>query len=493
MFRVLTTALAGFIVLAASSSISTAQVPEYTPDQAISLLDRQIRTTLGFKDPGTSETNWLSLTYVGLEVPKDDEKLIDIIAVQCPPARNELVTYSTARRLDQVYELILKNASLSKPTVMITGLDAARAKIVDPDTGEGTQKYLKYRAHYRKWRDASRLFDEAKTRGDGQTALASLSADIQDIVTDWQNFGFKTEIEEALDKMNAADVNGNLLNTRWRQELLTFYRNVADGAQQGSTTNASIAIPRSTLHPSPDKWAGDAGWTKVSYAKSNEFSSSEENYRKQTRYGNAGGGFLFWRVGGSAHSTTETQTNREIKRASQIAFEFEIRRAIIHRPWLDQRFFMEPGFWTWVRPNNIPQGNPLPRVSAGAENGLPVDEPDAKYIDSMISIPLIPSEVVVGRKLKVTATVSDSDYDKIVNQSNSSANATGRAFFFFNVSGGGSNTSKLTKITSANGNTTFSLSFEGPVVIGFVSNVVPKTPVPKLDGRQWPPEAWGAQ
>jgi hypothetical protein len=154
---------------------------------------------------------------------------------------------------------------------------------------------------------------------------------------------------------------------------------------------------------------------------------------------------------------------------------------------------VEPGFWTWLRPDAVPQATALPRVSDGAAGGLPVDNPTAKYVDSFISVPLIPSEVVVARKLKVTATVSDSDYQKIVDVSNNAADVSGRVFFFFKASGGGTNTSKLTKISSANGNTTFSMSFEGPVVIGFISNVVPMTPAPKKDGREWPPQAWGAQ
>lgn len=471
-----------------------AQTPQYTPEQALSLLDRQIRTTLGFHEPGAGSSDqptWLSLSYVGLEVPKDDEQLIDLISVQCPPATNSLTSYSTPQRLDQIYEMILTNASLSRPTTTISGLEAAQAKIRNPMTKMVTPEFVAYREYQQKYLDAAGLFDEAKARNAPATELQRLNNKLTIVLQDWINFGYKQDIDAALNLALAADANGSLVNAEWRRELLRFYRNIAGGA--APTTNAnSLAIPRSTLHPSPDKWEGDAGWTKVTYSKIDTFNNTEDTYQKQTRYGSAGGGFLFWRVGGSASSSEEHETHREITKASRIGYNFEIRRAIINRPWLDQRFFFEPGFWTWNRPSNVPAESPVPLVSKGSDANMPIENPGSKYIDTPISVPMIPSEVIVARKLSVTATVSNSDFQKIKDIKESGADVSGRAFFFFKISGGGTNVSTLSNVTTQGGETTFTLSFEGPVVIGFISNVVPKLPAPKNDGRPWPGEAWGA-
>lgn len=479
------------LLLALSANAALAQVPEYTPEQVLSLLDRQIRSTLQFKEPGVNQQSWLSLTYVGLEVPKDDPLLVDLIAVQCPAAANELTSYSTARRLDQIYELILNKASLSVPNVTIPGLDEAQKTIRDGN-GNPTPKYLAHLKHRDAWLNAANLFDEARRRND-TVAMADCQNKLNQAEENWVMFGFKTEMEAAVDKMLASDANGSILNTAWRRQLLNYHRNRAAGGSQGSFTTASIAVPRSTLHPAPDKWTDNAGWTKVAFKKEDAFSSENDEYRKKTRYGSAGGGFLFWSASASKHSVEESQSHREVKKASKIAFEFELRRAIFDRPWLDQRFFFEPGFWTWLRPNATPPEATLPRVSLGTSNGFPVENGTAAYIDTPIPIPMVPSEVVVARKLKLTMTVSNSDFQSIKTQSESSANANGRAFFFFRVSGGGSDVAKISNVQSSGGLTTFDLSFEGPVVIGFISNVVPQTPEPKKDGRQWPAEAWGAQ
>jgi hypothetical protein len=474
------------------------QVPEYTPEEALSMLDQRIRSVLGFKAPGQSQTDpptWLSLTYVGLEVPKDDKRLVDLIAVQCPPATNELTTYSTAHRLDEVYEVILKNSSLSKPTVQIQGVEEAKKLLVDSNSDSGlSKKYEQYRSWQNKYLSAAQLFDEAKGRNDSAAQNAA-QTQMNLILKDWRLLGHKTEMEAAEEKLWAADANSSLTNAQWREQLLSAYRNIASDAQQGTTTANSIAIPRSFLHPSPESWSGDAGWTKVKFDKSDEWSRTEDEYRKSTRYANAGGGFLFWRARASGEREEVYTEHREVKKASQIGYEFEIRRAVIYRPWFDQRFFFNPGFWTWRRPRTVQETAPLPRVSIGPENGFPpLTNPQPKYVDDNVDVPIIPSEVIVARRLKLRATVSTDDYRKIDEQRKSSASVSGRGFFFFSLRGGagGSNESKLTEVETKNGRTTFEMSAEGPIVIGYISNVVPKAPNPSMDGREWPTEAWGA-
>jgi hypothetical protein len=479
----------GILVLLGGSRPCNAQVPEYTPEQALSLLDRQIRSVFGYPPNGPLPTNppsWLSLTYVGQVVTEDDPAGINIMLNQCPPASQTLGSFYSSQRLDQVYELVLKKSALAKQSVQVPGLDDAKKYLIGPSgLTPQYQSYLDLQSKY---------LDEQGVLGDlikaGNAAQVNIhQVKLKNALNAWILGGNKAEVEKALDKTRVNDAISNETNVAWRLDNLTASRVLADPTVDPSGAIPSNVVPKSVLHPSPGKWDLPAGWTKVSFTKTDTFSSSEETYRSSNRYVSGGGGFLFWRASAGGSKFEEKRENSTDSRASNIHYEFEVRRATIDRPWLDQRFFFNPGFWTWLRPDGVGTDAALPRVSKGVAGNGPVDNSDAKYDGAPIATPLLPTEVIVARNVTLTATVNKALYNKIDELSKSDFSASGSAFFFFHLGGGGQNTSTLKKITESGDKVDFSLTIQGPVIIGYISQVIPTTPAPDLN-KQWPVGAW---
>ena len=475
---------------------SHGQVPEYTPDQAMSRLDQAVRKTLGFPESGLLQTDppqWLSLTYVGLAVAEDDARAVDLIAVTCPPADKTLGSFSSAHELDKVYRTILDFSTLARQQCVIPGLQAAREVLLDPKTKKHTPEYTAYREYYNKFEDVTELITDVTTDPDlSSTArdqkLRALNKKLVRVKRDWSVEGFKKKIEDALEKVMAHQAIAEEGNVEWRRELLSSWQLVADPAGV-TTTGANMTIPRSFFHPAPSEWKEEAGWTGLTFSKSDTWSKDEEKHRKSHRYVSGSAGFLFAKARASGSRETENIDKHKISKASNLTFEFELKRAVIDRPWLDKRFLFEPRFWTWRRPTSVAPTEEIPRVSKGQDSdGAPVNNSKATYNDYKIPIPIVPVEAIVARNLTLKASVSVDDYKYIEEMTKSTFSGSG-GFLFWSVGGGGSDYSKLTKGVKTGGKQEFSLTLAGPVVIGFISQVVPLAPDPG-SGREWEANAW---
>lgn len=475
-----------------------AQVPSYSPDQVLSLVDQRIRQVFGFPNSGpltTEPAQWMSLTFVGLQIPdpaKDKNGMhdaIDLLAVACPPADQSLGTFSNTHRLDQVYEVVLTQTALFRPNVSIPGLKEAQDALVDPATNELKPEYVKYLDFQYQYDTAADEMAMAKIEGASDDALRIHARKLQRILDQWIQQGYKNKLEPSIDKVYAKDVIDAASSIGWRGKLLSSYRNLADPL--GGPGN-SATIPRSYLVPGVENWSGEAGWVNFKLSKSDSFSSSEEEHYKNSRHGSASGGGFFWKANASFSRTDSKDIEKSVDQLSNLTIEFSVRRSVIKRPWFDQRMIFEPGFWTWLKPVGTPENSEFPLLSKGKdEMGYPIPNPSAKYSTYTIPIPVVPSEVIVARKLRMLATVSRANYDKLETESKTDYSGGGSGGFLFwrvGASGGGSDWAKLRAVNKRADSVDFELTAEGPVVIGLISNVVPQMPNPRTG--VWPSEAW---
>jgi hypothetical protein len=488
-----TISLSCFLVLLFCYRATAQSVTEYTPEQALSILDQQIRIAFKFPLDGgpltTDPPQWLTLTHVGLEIPVDEQlemqNAINLLAVSCPPANDALGTFASSHRLDHVYELILTHTALRRPEIKIEGIAEAKAATINPD-GTPTEKYQTYMRYEQEYDEKSKQI----TRAESDDEKLELGQEQDKILEAWTLSGHKKEIGEYLDKINADAAISDASGITWRLDMLAGYRRLMSGPFGGQ--RFSTIRPKSSLVPGVKSWQGNAGWTSWKFSKNESWKGSRETYDAKTRSYKISGGGWFWRSSGNYTKSESEKSEKRVEKVSNLEISFDLRRAVIDRPWLDQRLLFEPGFWTWLKPEGVSSDAPIPLVSKGDKAGSPIDNKDAAYATYKIPIPIVPSEVIVARNLKLKATVSKSDYSMLETASKSNWSGGGSGGFLFwrvGASASGSDESILKKIDDLGDKVSFELSTPGPVAIGFISNVVPQLPSPRT-GALWPKNAW---
>jgi hypothetical protein len=183
--------------------------------------------------------------------------------------------------------------------------------------------------------------------------------------------------------------------------------------------------------------------------------------------------------GGSSGSTVT------VSKVSELSYKLDLLRVGIRRNWLDTSLFFDPSAWTWKQITGQPQAD-FPRIALALnQNGIPIDGQIRNYNNQRISFAMLPLECIVARNVAVTASVSNDDYAKITSESN--VQGAGTLFGIFG--GGGSGKWSAENVTVSGNSTTFTVRLAGPVVIGYISQILPVGPNPNTS-LHWPNEAW---
>ena len=212
---------------------------------------------------------------------------------------------------------------------------------------------------------------------------------------------------------------------------------------------------KTTFEPAVAEWP-DASWTHAVLDTSTMSSSS---YSRSTQW--SGGFSAAWGLwsfgGGGGHSETY---NHNHSTATKLVADLEYLRVKISRPWLVSDVFTDR-FWTWLASHGF---------SYLSDGGISSANPPVRPIGTM---PFFPSEMVVVRKVKLTADFSETD-----NQTITQHNQGGSSFGFgpFSISGSYSEDStEVNTSATVNGAT---VEIDQPQIIAFLGALMPQCPNP---------------
>jgi len=487
-----------FVVVGLMCGENRAQNSEYTASQALSMLDKELRGVFQFPldgtATGTDPNYWMSLTFVGLDLPDDEkeaQKVINQIAVFCPPADQKLGSFDSGHRLDQVYDVIMTQTAVSRPKITIDGIDEARKVLRKEVNGKlrPTDEFKEYNTYRNAVNDATTIMVEAQADGSATDAqLLLLARKKRKAEEDLRNFGYKQEMEEALSKMMSQDAIDAENSMLWRREILLNYRDLTNPL-------SALARPRSYFIPSPKNWLNsDRGWSKVSIDTETTHSTLDESHYKKSGYASASGGGFFWKAKVNASHSSSTDQIDKVDEVKSLSISLEVKRVLIDRPWLDNRLFFEPGFWTWIAPDGTDPNSEIPLVSKGILDGVPDrTNSKAKFTDYRIPIPVIPTEIIVAKSLKLKTSMSSDKFKEFKKSSKTTISGGGSGRFLFWKAGGkagGSYSSNIKNVVDDGTTASFEFDLKGPVIIGVISAVVPKLPDPKVAQRVWAKNAW---
>ena len=460
--------LASLCLLTLQTSRSMAQVQEYTPQQVYTIYYDAIAQSLGFTG---NSTHYLSLAAVGRAVNREDQAAqVSDLCNFCPPAKPVLDSFANEPKLDTIYERIVNGATGPQYTFSQAYRDAE--KLIMTTDGEDTEryaKYLLYRKRYLRSLIALRSATTAQERLEAQDEL-SIADDR------FNTFGFRGEIEGALGTLNAENFSSGLTQLYNRQKILKLYRETAQNGKDAF--GADFRSPFSEFSPSPDKWSDNSGWTTLDYSTSSRFSSYNHSSSEKRGFGGLNLGFCTI-VGSGGGSSSTTQ---KVTKVSELSYKLDLLRVGIRRNWLDTSLFFDPTAWTWKR---VPGQADFPRVAVALnQNGVPIESQLQNYNNARISFAMLPLEAIVARNVEVTATVSKSAYEEI----KSASNASGGATLFGIFGGGGSGKWSSENVQDDGTKVKFTVRTAGPVVIGYISQVLPLCPNPNTTAT-WPSNA----
>jgi hypothetical protein len=442
----------------------------YTPEQVYFLLHDAIREALGVTPEDPQQPFWVSLSTVGSVADAADKANINDLANFCPPPSPVLVAYTREPKLDMIYERLI-NGMISPKRTYSSSYKKAKAFLVQ--NGANSPEVEKYRQYERAYIVAWSNYVYATDAAGRQ--LARLAT--QTALDDWNSLGFRQEVDQALNITAAEEFRAGDIRQRRRRNVLQAYRDL--GFTGSNDVIGAFKSPASGLSPEIAKWGEQDGWVKISYSAA----SRMERYSQQnsSRSGFAGFSLGFITIGATGGGGNVSESR--VKEVNNFAYDFEVKRVSIKRPWLDTTLFFEPFDWTWKRLANT---TVFPRVAVPrSETGRPVQSPAPTYDNKTIACSLLPVELVIARKRVVTATMSKSDYQRVEESSNVSG-AVG-LFGIFGGAGGGSWHS--TKVSEDANTVTFIIESPGTAIIGLISQFMPFAPQPNRT-ENWPADAW---
>lgn len=235
----------------------------------------------------------------------------------------------------------------------------------------------------------------------------------------------------------------------WWAELTGFFDNNVDEV-------GGRPYPRNLYYPKYSNWIKKTGsWTKVSF--------NQKDFDQTTVNGStsSGGGLGFsyglFSVGGSGSGSSDW--NKLDTNVSNISVSFEVLRVNIERPWMDTMVFYSNA-WRWGC-GAIDQ----PLLSDGG------DPSKGQQLTGLM--PLLPTGILIARNLNISMAVSQDVRDTINKQSSGGG---GVSFGPFRLGGRTSSSSSSTHVKATATGT--GVSFDAPQIIGFFTEVLPRTPNP---------------
>jgi hypothetical protein len=387
---------------------------------------------------------------------QDDRRAISRVLDRVPGP--SWIYQETTFSISSVYGNILQNHELPDPKITakqkqdLQAVDVTLFKNGDPANGESDKlkAYKNYRATYQ---DAVNAV-EVNRAANGSVPPKYIQAR-QGALQDWQNLGFKNEIETDLakrDSLTSLDPNF------WFQQLSNAYT-----VFQESPGTPDQFEPVG-LYPAYASWSTLKGWATITLSADEIHNLSTSDHTSVG--GSVGVGYgLFSFNAGASHDTTDQHTHSNVKVSN---IKMELLRVSIDRSWLEGLIFRSK-IWRWSQ--DAPLGSKL--ISDGAT------PPGSNTTD--VIMPYVPTAILVSRNVEISGQVSDVD-TTFHNDHTSASGSLGWGPFAI----GGHYEEDHTRNTfdakiDANG-----ITIPGYQIIGWYCEVLPKSPDPDLVNYKWP-------
>lgn len=278
--------------------------------------------------------------------------------------------------------------------------------------------------------------------------------EVEEAFAKWQGFGFKVEIEKALNTLAAQGIDPAIVliaraKNKYENSLVNF-PNVGN-------------LPYTFILPS--RWYdpfGD-GWNAYSQ---NDF-HSEAHFSSETSRSSGGGGFSlgFFTIGGSG-SASETKTELNIN-TEGLTVEFEYTVVDIIRPWLDTTLL---NLNNWFLVGDYPAGC----ISNGKfQQEFKVNDPSM-----MLFLPSVVTSMILARNVNIRWAKTDQHRDTL-DSAISGGGMIGIGPFFC----GGTHSETKHKENRSLDQHSQGLRIDGVQLIGYVSTIMPSSP--KKNGKDY--------
>lgn len=388
------------------------------------------------------------------DVPEEQGRLVQLLDVVMQPG---WIYRASDLRVSGIYQSILTNnetASFPLSAVENKQLANARALVFKPG------KKSSFTIEFQKYQD---------TRDD----LAQALADVQDFQRSNPN---RTIPPKLTSRLKRADEAYRLLGNK---NEMSAAKSTIDNLESrnpavywarlkeqysDNTFQALVGLePRYTLSPTYKSWFDDSqSWGK--YTLSDKELQVQTSSSHTSISGGVGGGWGMFSFGGN-YGKTETSTRVNID-GKDYQLSFELLRVNLTRPWMDGSVFRSTT-WRWQPNAEIQQ-----LISDGGDVNNGVTPTGV--------MPLLATELILARKVSITAGWA-SDLKTTFDSQTTVSGRAGWGPFSGSYSRTDivANTSSDVKIT---GNT---ITFDSPQIIGYLVNVLPKSPNPRV-GLKFP-------
>lgn len=281
-------------------------------------------------------------------------------------------------------------------------------------------------------------------------------------MSDWVSNGYKNDFEAIsayIDQVMRRDMS--LLKEQYRDDL---EKARLTGLASGSDFYYSSAIPGNFMESS--------GWTEFSFSSADFNNSLHSGYSLKRSSTAGGAGYLGIFGGKASHSSAggDSFTNTQFD-SNYFNMTFQISQVPIVRPWFKEAFLSSR---SW----RMDQNNPEAKGEMVSDGGNP---PKGK-------IPAYPTTMILIRNLDISFAKSSGFSNAYTQWQNSSSGAGGLVFigpFSLGGSHARSSSSSDRKFESHYDRNTERMRVPGTQIIGFKCHVLPKSPDPLPEIKDW--------
>jgi hypothetical protein len=280
-------------------------------------------------------------------------------------------------------------------------------------------------------------------------------------MADWISSGYKNEYEEIAAYIS--QVEGRDLTLLKQQYMDDLEKAKLTGLASGSDFYYSSLVPAS--------FATSSGWSRFSFSSDDCARHSNSTFNSSGWSANAGASYFGFGVSGGASHSQDKATYDGSFNSDNFSLSFEIVQIPIVRPWLKSSYLMSK---TW----RFDPGNPDMKDDVLRDGGSPPKGLIAAY----------PTSVIFIRNLNMQIGHSEG-FDHFMSEHSASCQHGGGGFSFGPFSCGGS-ASHYTTSGSVQRDHEYkwddqSLVVPGMQIAGFKCHVLPKSPNPSPDIKEW--------
>ena len=374
--------------------------------------------------------NFLALCSPGIPIPesKGFPEILDKV-----PEQSWVYTV-TGDSVARVYDEILEGREY--PPLKLSKEQKEELQEAEEQVAKDYNAYIEYASKYRA---VLVEFENARVEAanQGTDVPTTLVESLNQARGEWSALGHKGRYEKA---QGTVTYLSQLGPAHWWEVLANEYANA----------KGSSSVPPSGIYPSFGWVTGDEGWQTFKFnAKDIE---NQDTSSVVAAEGSAGFDGLFSLGGTYEHKDQEWTSD-----SSSIEISFEMKRALISRPWMDAGVFSAHSWrFSSAHKNTI--------ISTGGAPPSPETKP---------RMPLLPTGILVSRNLKVSGRFSTSDKE-FIKKHIEGGGSVGWGPFSISAHYNQENTEEMAKGTVDE--TGFEAPF--PQVIGFLCDMLPLCPSP---------------